>query len=406
MLIRRNLFYLVLFLLPLSLFSLEFKFKYNQGDTYRIVTEVLEDVKENDLLIFSTEILNRIAVSIESVDEAGGDIDAVYQISERLSGGSGYHWSSEEKARFSRDVLGIYSGISDDAGLPSVRDIPRFPDRDVQPGDRWEFFAEEVHDLEQFFGINYRLHIPFRVFYTYEGSFEEEGKTLDLILINYNIYYEEDPILTMYEHPDWGDVFPEKIVGSFYQKYIWDREAGRPLRVEDRFEYKYYLSTDVSYTFSGVSKGDVIFSEEMDREKMAEEINRELESDGIDDIQVTSEEDGVRITMENIRFLPNSPILEDSEVVKLQRISDILLRYRDRDILITGHTARFGTEESSQVLSEERAGAVASFLLENDIRHESEIVTRGFGSMRPVGDNGTIEGQKLNRRVEITILEN
>lgn len=402
----QKIFYMALFFLPLSLFSLEFKFQYNQGDNYRIVTEVLEDVKENDRLIFSTEILNRIAVSIKKAYETGGDIEAVYQISERLSGGSGYHWSSEKRAHFSRDVLGIYSGISDDAGLPSVRDIPRFPDRDIQPGDRWDFFAEEVHDLEQFFGINYRLHIPFRVFYTYEGSFEEEGKTLDQILINYNIYYEEDPVLTMYQHPDWGEVFPEKIVGSFYQKYIWDRVEGRPLRVEDRFEYKYFLSTGVSYTFSGVSKGDVIFSEEMDREKMAEEINKELENDGIDDIQVTSEEDGVRITMDNIRFLPNSPILEGSEIVKLQRISEILLRYRGRDILITGHTARFGTEDSSQVLSEERAAAVASFLLENDIRYESEIVARGFGSMRPVGDNGTIEGQELNRRVEITILEN
>jgi len=406
MVFRLKMFITVLFISSVSLYSVEFKFKYNDGDNYRIVTEVYEDVKENDQLIFSTEILNRIAVSIENTDTDSGEIDAVYQISERESGGSGYHWSSEDRVQFRRDLLGRYSGIPLEMGLPSVRNIPRFPEYDISPGAQWNFMAEEVHDLNGFFGINFLLRIPFRVFYTYEGSFEENGKTYDKILISYNIYYEEDPVITMYKHPDWGEVFPEKIVGSFYQEYFWDREAGRPDRVEDRFEYKYYLSTDVSYTFSGISFGNVIFAEEMDREQMAQEINDELEDEGIEGIHVTPEEEGVRITMENIRFLPDSPVLEDSEIVKLQRISDILLRYRDRDILITGHTARFGTEESSQILSEERASAVATYFLNNSIREESEIVTRGFGSMRPVGDNNTLEGQTLNRRVEITILEN
>lgn len=406
MIFRPKVLVAVLFFISFSLYSTEFRFKYNDGDSYRIVTEVHEDVKENDQLIFSTEILNRIAASIGNSDDNSGEIDAVYQISERESGGSGYHWSSEDRVVFRRDILGEYLGIPQDQSLPSVRNIPQFPEEDISPGHQWNSPAEEVHDLNIFFGINFRLHIPFRVFYTYVNSFEEKGKVFDKFLINYNIYYEEDSVITMYKHPDWGDVFPEKIVGSFYQEYIWDREAGRPSRVEDRFEYKYYLSTDVSYTFSGVSMGNVVFAEEMNKKQMAEEINEALDSDGIENIHVTPEEDGVRITMDNIRFLPNSPILEDLEIVKLQRISKILLRYRDRDILITGHTARFGSEESSQILSEERAAAVASYFLENSVREESEIVSKGFGSTRPAGDNNTIEGQRLNRRVEITILEN
>lgn len=389
-----------------SVNAVEFRFRYSDGDNYRIVTEVYENVKENDQLIFSTEILNRIAVSISNSDLNSGMIEAVYQISERENGGSGYLWSSEEKAVFTRDIKGVYSGIAENRSLPSVRDIPRFPDGDVSPGENWTFFAEEVHDLSHFFGIDYRLHIPFRVFYTYKDSFEEEGEILDTILINYNIYYEEDPVKTMYEHPDRGDLFPEKIVGSFRQEYIWNRNKGRPERVEDLFEYTYYLSTGTSYTFSGISYGNIIHAEDMDREQIAQEINEELENDGIEDILVTSEDDGVRITMEDIRFLPDSPVLEDSEIAKLERLSEILLRYRDRDILISGHTARFGSEESSQLLSEERASAVASYFLEKGIRDESEIVTRGYGSMKPKGDNRTIDGQKLNRRVEITILEN
>ena len=400
---------ILIFLMFITLFriySIDFKFKYNDGENYRIVSEVFENIKENDQYIFSTEILNRIAVNINHSTEESGEISAVYQISERESGGSGYHWSNEDSATFRRDNRGLYSLIPENESLPSVRNIPRFPERDLNPGDTWTFFAEEVHDLYPFFLIDHRLHIPFRVFYTYESSFEENGTVYDRILINYNIYYEEDPIATLYEHPDWGEIFPEKIVGSFHQEYIWNRAIGRPDRVEDRFEYKYFLSTGDTYTFSGVSYGEVLTSEYMDREKIADEINEELQEQGLENILAVPDVDGVKITIEDIRFVPDSPVLEESEILKLEKISEILKRLGDRDILISGHTARFGTEESSQVLSEERAAAVASYLLENGIREESEIVTRGYGSLKPIGNNSTIEGQKMNRRVEITILEN
>lgn len=388
------------------LHSVEFNFIYNDGDNYRIVSEVYENVKLNNNIIFSKEFLNRIAVTVTGAEGDIGDINAVYQISERTINGAAYQWNSEESARFKRDVKGVYSGLEENAVLPAVRNVPHFPDGEIQPGDRWFFPGEEIHDLNSIFGINHVISIPFRAFYTYEGTVESEGRILDKIIINYNIFYEEDPLETYYKHPDIGDVFPEKIVGSFYQEYFWDREAGRPARVEGRFEFTYYLTTDDFYTFSGISRGNVSFAREMDRDQMAEEINRELEEDGFEDIQAEPAEEGVKITLEDIRFLPDSPVLEDSEIEKLERISEILLRYPDRDILITGHTARFGTEESSQILSEERAAAVASYLLEMKIRDESEIVTRGFGSRRPIGNNATIEGQKMNRRVEITILEN
>lgn len=396
---------IILLFLQFFLFPVDLQFAHRAGDNYRIVTEVHENVKMNRKLIFSTEILNRIAVSIKGSREGSGEIEAVYQISEKDDAG-GYLWNSEDLVRFERSPRGVYSGLEIDSSLPSVRNVPRFPEEEVSPGAQWNFPGEEVHDLLPFFQIDYRLHIPFRAFYTYEGEVEEEGRTLDRIIIEYHLFYEEDPVETSLKHPDWGSLFPEKIVGSFYQEYYWDREAGRPARVEDRFEYTYYLNDDSSYTFSGVSLGNVLFAEKMDKEGIADEISRDLEEKGINDIRVTPEKEGVKITLEDIRFQPDSPVLEESEIPKLERISEILMKYTDRDILITGHTARFGTEESSQLLSEQRAAAVASYFLENNIRDNREIVTRGYGSRRPVGDNSTDEGQKMNRRVEITILEN
>jgi outer membrane protein OmpA-like peptidoglycan-associated protein len=57
-------------------------------------------------------------------------------------------------------------------------------------------------------------------------------------------------------------------------------------------------------------------------------------------------------------------------------------------------------------LSQERAGAVAGYFINNNVRNREHIMVRGWGSSKPIADNNTEEGKQKNRRVEITILEN
>lgn len=65
------------------------------------------------------------------------------------------------------------------------------------------------------------------------------------------------------------------------------------------------------------------------------------------------------------------------------------------------HTFRY---QSNWHLSTSRAINVAYSLISRGIA-ESDVVVRGFGSQRPVGDNSTAEGKQRNRRVEITVSE-
>ena len=71
------------------------------------------------------------------------------------------------------------------------------------------------------------------------------------------------------------------------------------------------------------------------------------------------------ITLENVNFPPNSDTLLPAEQEKVQRIAEILKKYPDRDIAVTGYTARAPgyTEEDYQKLSDQRARAVADYLL-------------------------------------------
>jgi len=55
-------------------------------------------------------------------------------------------------------------------------------------------------------------------------------------------------------------------------------------------------------------------------------------------------------------------------------------------------------------LSVERAKSIAQELVKRGIK-EGRLICKGSGSTKPIADNSTAEGKKINRRVEITILK-
>ena len=97
-----------------------------------------------------------------------------------------------------------------------------------------------------------------------------------------------------------------------------------------------------------------------------------------------------------------------AEQEKLKRIPEILKKIPNRDIAVTGHAARAAgyTEKDYQSLSEKRARTVADYLLSLGVRRPEQMSFRGMGARVPIGDNSTEEERMINRRVEITILEN
>ena len=69
---------------------------------------------------------------------------------------------------------------------------------------------------------------------------------------------------------------------------------------------------------------------------------------------------------------------------------------------IEGHTDAQGSDESNQVLSDNRAGAVKTYLVGKGVS-ESRLVSAGFGETKPVSDNTTAAGRAKNRRTEMTV---
>lgn len=76
-------------------------------------------------------------------------------------------------------------------------------------------------------------------------------------------------------------------------------------------------------------------------------------------------------------------------------------------IEITGYASADGKADANKRLSQQRADAVVSYLVDNHMIPLRRIVTpHGYGTLHPVADNGTREGRQENRRVEVKILVN
>jgi OOP family OmpA-OmpF porin len=72
-------------------------------------------------------------------------------------------------------------------------------------------------------------------------------------------------------------------------------------------------------------------------------------------------------------------------------------------IRIEGHADATGIREKNQELSNQRAEAVKRYLIQSGIEG-SRLLTMGYGDTRPIADNSTDEGRRLNRRIEFVIL--
>jgi len=75
-----------------------------------------------------------------------------------------------------------------------------------------------------------------------------------------------------------------------------------------------------------------------------------------------------------------------------------------KQIEIEGHASADGEAHHNKKLSDERAHAVMKYLTDHGIPAK-ELTAKGFGSDRPIADNGTPDGREKNRRVEFLIVE-
>lgn len=136
-------------------------------------------------------------------------------------------------------------------------------------------------------------------------------------------------------------------------------------------------------------------------DKQAEEIQKDIEGAKVERVG-----EGIKITFDSgILFATNSSTLEVQAKTSISKLAVILNKYPDTNVLVTGHTDSDGKEEYNQTLSEKRAKAVSDYSMLQGVA-SSRLSIVGLGETEPVASNDTVEGKRLNRRVEVAIFAN
>jgi outer membrane protein OmpA-like peptidoglycan-associated protein len=107
---------------------------------------------------------------------------------------------------------------------------------------------------------------------------------------------------------------------------------------------------------------------------------------------------------ENIYFNENKTNIDPMAAKALDRDGAMLKENPDIKVEIGGHTDSLGSEKANQKMSEKRAESVKKYLMDKFNIPGDRMIVKGYGSKKPIADNGTKEGRAKNRRVELKII--
>ena len=387
------------------------RFKFKEGDNYRVLSTVNESVKVNGRLNHTAEIVNRVSARITSIDQNGRGLNeatfVTLENSKSADTNGALTYGEEYESKYWRDERGIYE-IGKEYFMPVVRDVPILPEKAIKPGDTWTANGHEAHDLRRSFANNEPFKVPFTATYTYlrdeEGissDSKHEKKTFQVLGVKYSLFFES-PLPENAENLI--DDFPVTTMGFSNQTIWWDNDKGQIDHYTEDFRIVMETYLGNQFDFTGKAHAEVTDFERTATDENLAQVLEKVKDLDLEDVSVTKSEKGLTIALENIQFKPNSAVLLDSEKAKINKIAKIIENYPN-DLLVTGHTALSGTPEGCQILSEERADSVAQYMIKIGLRDKYHIFTQGFGASVPIASNDTEAGKAKNRRVEITILD-
>ena len=120
------------------------------------------------------------------------------------------------------------------------------------------------------------------------------------------------------------------------------------------------------------------------------------------DVRLKPIQKNTEVALRNLFFETKKYDLDTISATELMKLVN-LINVNNLKVEVSGHTDNVGTPIDNQTLSQKRAQSVCNYLISKGIKKEM-LIFKGYGETKPIGDNTSELGRKINRRIEIKIL--
>ena len=378
-------------------FSLELKYNYIPGSKFKVETNIEgSQIINREMPFFYTQYY-KVNTNILEIDESGIakiQDDGFYYINDNIDKNDIREIKENILVNYYKDSKGTVF-IPADSIFPVMRNIPLFPEENVIPGTTWKSDGMEVHD---FFSNGAISQLPVKVNYKFIGVNSDDLQTAEIsytcnIDITNNGNNSIDPNIY-------------KVTGVSDNTLFFSLKENRPLK--ETYKRDYTIITASMDTYRFIDSGNRVWTKiqsAIDKKKELSKIENDIKKQKLENVNITETTDGLKLSLENVRFEPDSAVLTKQEALRLKEIAKILAKHKDKHIRIVGHTADRGTPEAQMKLSAQRAKSVSKELLRYNAIDPKNTEIQGKGASEPIASNSTEEDRKKNRRVEIFITE-
>ena len=338
--------------------------------------------------------------------------------------------------------------LREDRGFPSLRGFPAFPAEAVAAGAKWTARGQRAVDPRNDASV---VLLPLIVEYQYRGLEPYKGETVHRVFARFATRYKApvpaspDPAARMRSAVGRKGGAPFVEASGTHEADILIRASdGLPLMIRDRLDETFKWSDGSTIRFRGFTLTFAEGNSSLNRSAAIADLRHafdggvldrdaagtpsaepgvagtvpaepEAASSALDDpvvaaietasgIDVEPTEEGVKLTVRDVRFVPDSDEILPAERDRLDLIAFALGKAGDRTFLVEGHTADVGKPTGQLELSKLRAKRIVDELAARGIPAE-RFLYKGWGGTKPLDSNALEAGRARNRRVEITILE-
>ncbi|HOV14495.1 MAG TPA: OmpA family protein, partial [Spirochaetota bacterium] len=329
-----------------SIYSNTFNYNYKIDDKYNVT------IKANVKIYLNNKYLGLNSKEVKAIMSVKDIINNNFKISGNIfklektmrdNTPVGYKVDKTEESNFNLFTNGNI--VADNNIFPLIYNVPIFPDKKISIGDTFENEGKAVVDLYE---KEENKILPIIVYSKYIGKSDFFGVKFDLFEINYGYKNSTDKDIT-------------KLNGLHKIRFYFDNEKGVPVYMDDHFTEEFILTNNDKIKKTGFYLYFYKPIEKMNKENIIRDLTNDIvikDNELFKDLDFKKKDEGVSITINNLKFKPDSVELVESEKDKIEIISNMLKKIKNRTFMVIGHTALSGTKDEQYNLSLERAKTI------------------------------------------------